>query len=86
MRFYLYVRQLFNPRKPVDNELISDEHNLEFIYDYLNNETTVVDPSLHYYAADWTDFRGIQIENIQLKSTCKYFSIFLNYKQLQKEF
>ncbi|GFW78548.1 adhesion G-protein coupled receptor G6 [Trichonephila clavipes] len=67
--FYVYVRRLLHPRGPVESEIVEDEDELQYIYDYLNNEITTVDQDHYKQILDWTQFRGINIKSIELRST-----------------
>ncbi|XP_035209576.1 adhesion G-protein coupled receptor G6-like isoform X2 [Stegodyphus dumicola] len=68
VRFYLYVRQVLVPRGHSENELVEDRNQLEYVEDYLNNET-VTDEQLYTQILEWTAFRGIDIKKIVLRST-----------------
>lgn len=75
VRFFVYVRPVFHPRKPVDEKLILDQHNLEYVLDYLNNETSAVDPIMYLKFKNWAEIQGIDIQQIDLRSTCEFFII-----------
>ncbi|GIY03016.1 adhesion G-protein coupled receptor G2 [Caerostris darwini] len=69
VQFYLFVQKAFHPRTPYDRDLVEDQHELEFIFEYLYNETISVDQMHYQQILDWTNFRGINIHEIRLYST-----------------
>lgn len=69
VRFFLYIIPTIHPRKPIDEKLILDQDHLLYVQEYLLNETSATDPILYYTFRNWTDLQGIQIEEIELKST-----------------
>ncbi|GIY82044.1 adhesion G-protein coupled receptor G2, partial [Caerostris extrusa] len=69
VRFYLFVQTVVHPRTPYDRDLVEDQHELEFIFDYLNNETISVHQTHYHQILKWTNSKGINIHEIRLYST-----------------
>ncbi|CAL1263871.1 unnamed protein product [Larinioides sclopetarius] len=69
VKFYLYARRAFDPRRPYDEELVEDQSEWQFILQYLNNETDAIDEEYYKEILEWTSFKGIDLKNIILYST-----------------
>ncbi|GBN64200.1 hypothetical protein AVEN_241868-1, partial [Araneus ventricosus] len=69
VKFYLYARRAFDPRRPQDLELVEDQSEWQFILEYLNNDTDAIDAAHYQQILEWTNLKGIHLKNIVLYST-----------------